>query len=177
MREFALNLELCLPLPRHELFPFFAEARNLETLTPPWLRFEVLTPAPIQMQAGVRIDYQLRLHGLPLRWQSEITAWDPPHRFVDEQRRGPYRRWIHEHRFEEHTGGTRCVDHVRYAVFGGGLIERLFICRDLERIFAFRQATLRKLFSEKAVAPLPAMITIAAPLPLRQNEAWKRTGS
>ena len=149
MREFVLNLELSLPVPRPEVFPFFAEARNLETLTPPWLRFEVLTPPPIQMQAGTRIDYQLRLHGLPLRWQSEITAWEPPHRFVDEQRRGPYRRWIHEHRFEEETGGTRCVDRVRYAVYGGSLIEWLFIRRDLQRIFAFRQAKLRELFALK----------------------------
>ncbi len=167
MTEFALNLELWLPVPRHELFPFFAEARNLETLTPPWLRFKVLTRAPIQMQAGTRINYQLRLHGLPLRWQSEITAWEPPHRFVDEQRRGPYRRWIHEHRFEEQAGGTRCVDHVRYTVYGGSLIERLFIRRDLKRIFAFRQAKLRELFGEKAPATHPSPITIAAPLTLR----------
>jgi ligand-binding SRPBCC domain-containing protein len=148
MKEFTFHQELWLPRRRDEVFPFFADACNLETLTPPWLSFRILTPAPVAMRSGTLIDYQLRVHGLPLRWRSEITAWDAPHRFVDEQRRGPYRLWIHEHRFEEHNSGTLCVDHVRYAVFGGRLVEWLFVRRDLERIFAFRRAKLLELFVE-----------------------------
>ncbi len=77
MSEFTIQTELWLPRPRHEVFPFFAEARNLEALTPPWLKFEVLTPAPIEMQKGTLIDYRIRVHGLPIRWRTEITAWDP----------------------------------------------------------------------------------------------------
>jgi len=96
------------------VFPFFAEARNLETLTPPWLKFEVLTPAPIVMRPGTLIDYRIRVHGLPIRWRTEITAWDPPHRFVDVQLHGPYTLWHHTHTFEERDGGTLCLDHVRY---------------------------------------------------------------
>lgn len=156
MREYHRHFELELPQPPAAVFPFFSDARNLETLTPPWLSFSVLTPAPISMRVGTRIDYQLRLHGLPFRWQSEITAWDPPHRFIDEQRRGPYRRWVHEHTFEERSGGTLCRDHLRYAVYGGALIHGLFVERDLERIFAFRQATLRALFRGDAGLPRPA---------------------
>jgi len=152
MTEFTLHQELWLPRRRDDLFSFFADAKNLEAITPPWLNFRILTPVPIVMRSGTLIDYALRLWGLPLRWRSEITAWDAPHRFVDEQRRGPYRRWIHEHRFEEHNGGTLCVDHVRYAVFGGRLVEWLFVRRDLERIFAFRRGKLLELFAENGQA-------------------------
>ena len=143
---FQLEAELWLPRAREQVFPFFADAFNLETLTPPWLKFEVLTPHPIPMRAGLRIDYRLRLLGLPLRWQSEITAWEPPRRFVDEQRRGPYRVWIHEHSFEEQDGGTLARDAVRYAVVGGSPVNQLFVRPDLEKIFRFRQETLRDRF-------------------------------
>ena len=129
------------------MFRFFADAFNLETLTPPWLKFEVLTPRPIVMHVGLQIDYRLRLRGLPMRWRSEITAWEPPGRFVDEQRRGPYRTWIHEHTFEERDGGTLARDRVQYAVIGGRLINTLFVRRDVERIFHFRREKLRELFA------------------------------
>lgn len=99
------------------------------------------------MRAGLRIDYRLRLRGLPLRWQSEITAWEPPCRFVDEQRRGPYRAWIHEHTFAERDGGTLAQDVVRYGVIGGRLVNTLFVRRDVERIFHYRQKKLREVFA------------------------------
>ena len=152
MKDATFQAELWLPRPRSEVFPFFADAHNLQSITPPWLRFHVLTPSPIDIKAGVRIDYQIRVHGLPLRWQSEITVWEPPYRFVDEQRRGPYRRWIHEHRFVERDGGTLCSDSVRYAVLGGWLMERLFVRRDVERIFAFRQTRLTEIFGSGSMA-------------------------
>ena len=145
MKLFSFTAELWLPRPQPEVFAFFADARNLEAITPPWVKFQVLTPAPIAMKAGALIDYRLRVHGLPLRWRTEITAWDPPFRFVDSQLRGPYRRWVHTHTFEDSNGGTLCRDEVSYAVPGGALIERLFIRRDIERIFAFRQEAMRRL--------------------------------
>jgi ligand-binding SRPBCC domain-containing protein len=129
-----------------EVFAFFADARNLEALTPAWLRFRILTPDPIRMGVGTRIDYRLRLHGLPLRWRSEITAWDPPRRFVDEQRRGPYRRWVHEHLFEPAGSRTRVRDRVVYAVPGGPLVARILVAPDLRRIFAYRAARLEERF-------------------------------
>ena len=146
MNEFTLRAELWLPRPRTEVFPFFAEARNLEILTPSWLKFEVLTPAPIEMRAGALIDYRIRVHGIPIRWRTEITEWQAPHRFVDRQLSGPYTLWHHTHTFEERDGGTLCLDHVRYRPRGGALVNWLFVRRDVDRIFHFRELRLRELF-------------------------------
>jgi ligand-binding SRPBCC domain-containing protein len=150
MQEFSFRTQVVLPRKRDEIFGFFADARNLELLTPPWLKFHVLTPPSINMHSGTLIDYKLCVHGLPLKWRSEITAWDPPVRFVDEQRHGPYRKWIHEHRFEETDEGTLCTDFVRYSVFGGAVVNRLCLRRDVEKIFAFRTGQLRQLFGAPA---------------------------
>lgn len=153
MNASKLATELWLPHPRSKVFPFFADAHNLQTITPPWLHFEVLTPSPIEMRVGLRIDYRLRIHGIPVRWQSEITAWEPPFRFIDEQRRGPYSLWHHEHRFEERDGGTLCIDVVHYRAPGGplhSLIERFFVRPDVERIFGYRTERLREKFPAPA---------------------------
>ena len=150
MRTFTLESQVLLPRPIGEVFEFFSEARNLERLTPPWLRFEVITPPPIEMRPGTLIDYRLRLRGIPIRWQSEITVWEPPFRFVDEQRRGPYRQWIHEHRFAESGSQTLATDHVRYAVRGGSLVNRLFVGPDLRRVFAYRVVRMNRIFSGPA---------------------------
>ena len=144
MRVFEIRKEVWLPRPIDEVFDFFSDARNLERLTPPTLRFEVLTPSPIRMAAGTLIDYKLKLRGIPVRWQSEITMWDPPHRFVDEQRRGPYRMWKHEHTFVESDGGVFAKDNVSYAVPGGALINTLFVARDVRNIFDYRTEQLLK---------------------------------
>ena len=140
-----LSAKLQVAAPLEEVFEFFADARNLEQLTPPWLRFEVLTPSPIDMRRGAQIDYRLRIRGFPVRWQSEISAWEPPYRFVDEQRRGPYRRWRHEHKFESIDGGTAIYDTVDYrgpGWFMEPLVNRLFIRPDVEGIFAYRHEQL-----------------------------------
>jgi ligand-binding SRPBCC domain-containing protein len=126
-----------------EVFPFFADARNLEAITPPLLQFRLLTPEPIQMGVGTFLQYALRLRGVPVRWDTLIQAWDPPHRFVDVQVRGPYRLWHHTHELEPLDGGTATLmrDTVRYALgFGpfGEIARRAVVERDLEAIFAFR---------------------------------------
>ena len=153
MPVFTLATEHWLSRPPEDLFDFYADAFNLERLTPPWLRFEVVTDPPIHMRAGVEIDYRLRLHGLHLKWRSRITAWDPPHRFVDEQIRGPYRTWVHEHTFAPHHGGTLVGDRVQYAMLGGWLADRLLVRRDLRRIFAFRQQRLAEIFGVQDAPP------------------------
>lgn len=145
MKIHTLHSEILVPRPREEVFQFFSRAENLEALTPPWLHFSILSP-PAEMKVGTRIRYRLRLHGIPLRWESEITAWEPPHRFVDEQRSGPYRLWVHEHRFLEHEGGTRILDTVQYYVTGGRLINRIFVAPDLYRVFEFRRGKIAEIF-------------------------------
>ena len=147
MKTFTLTNELWLPHQPQDVFPFFADAFNLERLTPPSLGFQVLTLPPIEMKVGTLIDYRVRLRGVPMRWQSEITEWEPPHRFVDEQRRGPYRLWIHEHTFTPQDGGTLAKDTVRYAVLGGAIVQRLFVASELKRIFNYRNGALKDYFS------------------------------
>jgi len=153
MNVHLLETELWLPQPLEEVFRFFADARNLEAITPEWLHFDVVTPGQIEMRVGTLIDYRLKVHGLPIRWRSEITAWEPPHRFVDEQRRGPYRLWAHEHLFASQGTGTVVTDRVRYAVPGGEFLHRLFVKADVERIFAFRRDRLVQMFPPTASSP------------------------
>ena len=147
VKVYTLDVSLWLPRTPDEVFPFFSNAHNLERITPPWVKFRVLTPEPILIQRGTTLDYQLRLRGIPVRWQSEITEWEPPYRFTDKQTRGPYRLWIHEHTFEAKGGGVIASDRVRYAVWGGALVDRLLVAPDLQRIFAFRQQELTRHFA------------------------------
>ena len=143
MQTYTLTRTQHLPAPPEDVFPFFADARNLEAITPPLLRFEVVTPGEIEMGVGTLIQYRLRLRGVPVSWLTSIQAWDPPHRFVDQQVRGPYALWHHTHTFvPDGDGGTRMTDTVRYAIgFGplGDLAHRLFVRRDVEAIFDFRR--------------------------------------
>jgi ligand-binding SRPBCC domain-containing protein len=138
------------PRRPEEVFSFFSDALNLELITPPWLRFKVLTFSPVEMKEGTVIDYRLKLRGIPLRWQSQITAWEPPHRFVDQQRRGPYRLWIHEHTFVESNGGTLARDRVEYSVPGGMLVQKLFVEPELKRIFAYRSRKMQEILVDGA---------------------------
>jgi len=140
-----IQRDVWLPRPREEVFAFFADAANLERLTPPWLHFRILNPH-IVIARGVLIDYRLKIHGVPLRWQSEISRWDPPRTFVDEQRKGPYRRWAHTHTFEEERGGTRVGDSVEFEVPFEWIAGR-FVMRDVQAIFTFREQALSTIFA------------------------------
>ena len=132
-----------LPGTPDEVFPFFADARNLEAITPPWLGFRVLTPAPIEMRPGALIEYRLKLRGLPLSWLTRIEEWVPGERFVDAQLQGPYKLWHHTHEFEpDGAAHTIMRDTVRYALPFAPLSElarRSFVARDLERVFDHRR--------------------------------------
>jgi ligand-binding SRPBCC domain-containing protein len=144
-----------LPRSIEDAFAFFSDAGNLDALTPPWLDFRILTPRPIVMQAGTRIDYRLRVHLIPIRWQSEITVWQPPRQFVDEQRRGPYQLWHHRHDFAADAGGTWIRDHVEYQPRGwicAPLINRWLVAPDLRAIFAHRHRRIRELLAPHSIS-------------------------
>lgn len=143
-RGYVLTAKTRISRTVEEVFDFFGNAHNLERLTPPFLRFEILTPDPVIMRQGALIDYRLSLRGIPLRWQSEITVWEPSRRFVDTQLKGPYRWWVHEHRFEPAAGGTLMTDRVEYGVLGGALVNMLLVEPDLRRIWAYRDQEVRR---------------------------------
>tara|TARA_Y100001934_G_C12177303_1_gene689705 strand:- start:184 stop:690 length:507 start_codon:yes stop_codon:yes gene_type:complete len=144
---YLLRAECLLKAPLDEVFSFFGDAGNLQRLTPPWLRFQIQTPLPIDMKPGALIDYRIRLRGIPIRWRTRIDEWAPPHHFVDSQIRGPYTLWEHHHRFEECDGGTKAIDEVHYKIPFGWLVHPLLVKKDLQKIFAYRQEQMAEIFS------------------------------
>ena len=137
--------EMWVDAPIDKVFEFFSNPANLEQITPPWLKFKMMQPQHLSIAPGTIIDYRLRLHGIPITWQSEITEWNPPYHFTDVQRKGPYRHWVHTHEFNEAGTGTFIRDSVDYKVPGGYIVDRLFVRKDIERIFTYRKSKLREL--------------------------------
>jgi ligand-binding SRPBCC domain-containing protein len=146
MRDHYLRAESLIPLPRGEVFAFFAAAENLERITPDELRFSILSPLPLVMAAGLRIDYQLRLFGIPFRWRTVISRWEEGTCFVDEQISGPYALWVHTHTFADAPGGTLVNDEVRYRLplYPFGELALPLVRRQLRRIFNHRSAAMAK---------------------------------
>jgi ligand-binding SRPBCC domain-containing protein len=154
---FRLETRLWLAAPVARVFAFFADASNLETISPSFLHFRLLTPG-VEMRRGSMLDYRLRLRGVPFRWRTEITAWEPESRFRDEQRRGPYRYWRHSHLFRAERDGTLVEDGVDYDVPGGYAVHQLLVGPDLIRIFTYRQERLREIFGGDPHQPVRVVI-------------------
>jgi ligand-binding SRPBCC domain-containing protein len=140
------------PVEVDEAFAFFGDPLNLEAITPPWLRFRVLTRT-VALEAGALIDYRLSLHRVRVSWRTRIEEWEPGRRFVDVQLRGPFRRWEHLHEFEPVDGGTLISDRVLYRMpFEplGGLAHAVLVGRDLDRIFDHRREAVARLLGQPA---------------------------
>ena len=150
MATHQLRRDLWVPQPLNQTFDFFSRAENLEQITPPWLRFRIVTPLPINMTAGATIEYALKVRGVPLHWLTEIQIWDPPYAFVDVQTKGPYKRWRHTHQFRPDSGGTAILDVVEYELplgILGDVVHRVQVARDLEKIFDYRTQRVKDLLS------------------------------
>jgi ligand-binding SRPBCC domain-containing protein len=150
MTTYTLERELWVPNPLPAVFAFFSRAENLQQITPPWMHFRILTPPPIEMKQGATIAYALRVRGIPLRWLTEISYWNPPFEFIDDQAKGPYKFWRHTHRFSEVAGGTLIVDMVEYALpLGviGRVAHRLQVAQDIAKIFDYRAKRVQALLS------------------------------
>ena len=162
-----LEREQLLDCAIERVFAFYADAANLEALTPSFLRFRIVTPLPIEMQVGTRIDYALSLHGVPIRWRTRITRWEPGAGFVDEQERGPYTHWRHEHTFEARGRKTLMRDTVDYREPLGPLgqvAHVLFVRGALERIFDFRRDAAHRLLGASPAGTRSSAVARSAEL-------------
>src|SRR3954470_21062996 len=146
---YLLRREQWIARPIEEAFTFFASAHNLEEITPPWVGFKILSMSTESIEEGTTIRYRLRLHGIPVHWRTDIREWNPPHCFVDEQTKGPYKLWRHTHRFEARGNRTKMIDEVQYALpFGvlGQIVHALKVRRDVSRVFDYRRQRIDALF-------------------------------
>lgn len=149
MRFYRLFRRQLIPRPLGEVFAFFQDPKNLARITPKSLNFKNINPYPVEMKEGIHIFYQIKVKGIPIRWESVISKFDPPHLFIDEQVRGPYAFWRHIHRFQEEEGGTVMEDEVTYALPWGPLgrmAHSLVVKKDLKSIFDYRQKVLNEIF-------------------------------
>ena len=145
-----LERSMVIDRPRQEVFQFFATAENLGVVTPPELRFEILSELPIDMGEGTLIDYRIRLQGVPMRWRTLIDRWEPPGLFQDTQLKGPYRMWVHRHEFHDLGSSTRVVDRVWYRLPPLGPLNAMvhpLVRRQLDRIFDYRARAVRQAFT------------------------------
>ena len=136
--------------PLSQVFPFFERPENLSMLTPNWLNFKIKTPSPIQMKTDAKIEYSIKLFGIPMKWETEIIKYSPPFLFIDEQKKGPYKKWVHTHSFEEINGKVLMKDKIDYDLYGGilkHLIHKFFVKPSITKIFEFRKITIEKEFN------------------------------
>lgn len=149
MKYYKLVKSQFIEKPINEVFSFFEKPENLQEITPPYLNFKIITPSPIKMEVGQVISYKIKLRGIPIKWNSLISSYDPPNSFIDQQIKGPYAIWHHTHRFKEQDGGTLIEDEVKYAIpfsILGRILNYIFIKNDLKKIFLYREEKIGLIF-------------------------------
>lgn len=149
MKVYTLQKEQIVPRARNDVFAFFERPKNLCRITPPKMKFDILTPQPLEMRTGAVFDYVVNIKGINQFWRTLIEKYDAPYSFVDIQLRGPYRLWHHTHEFEEHPQGTLVRDTIRYVLpfgFVGHIFHSLFVRPQLEAIFDFRREAIETIF-------------------------------
>lgn len=151
MKDYIFEAEMWLPYPVDTVFSFFQEAKNLEAITPDFLQFRILNVSTENIEQDTLIDYRLKLYGIPFKWRTKITDWQPPHQFTDSQLKGPYQKWVHTHRFQEKDGGALMTDRVIYRISGGvfaPFVNKFFVRNNVENIFTYREAKIREIFPD-----------------------------
>ena len=141
--------KLVIDKPIYEVFEFFCKAENLQKLTPPTLNFKILSELPIEMKKGSRINYRIKLYGVPVIWKTEITKWDPPFEFEDTQLKGPYKLWKHRHIFKDLGDKTEMTDIVEYNPKGfpfNTILDKLIVKKEIEKIFNYRTEKINQYF-------------------------------
>lgn len=154
MHVYKLECEMLIETSLQETFAFFQDPYNLKKITPPWMRFEVISKDRVEMKKGADIEYRIRWMGLPMYWKTVISEYEPPFLFVDEQAKGPYALWRHRHTFSASPAGARVGDHLEYALplgWLGRLAHNVVVGRQFREIFAYRQEQLAKIFDGKAL--------------------------
>ena len=147
MKYYELKVKQFIKLPIEEVFNYFSNPANLQKITPTYLNFRIKNQLPLRMNKGQLFEYQLRVRGIPINWKSLISSYNPPYSFVDEQIKGPYSSWHHTHTFKEENGGTSIFDEVKYSLplgFIGGIINSIWVKRDLDSIFKYRRKMIEK---------------------------------
>lgn len=133
-----------------EVFEFFEKPENLSVITPNWIKFRIMTKSPLEMKTGAEFDYRIYLMGVPLKWKTVIAKYEPPYKFVDIQKKGPYKLWVHTHTFEAIENGTKITDNIDYELYGGpvgNLINSLYVKHNLKAIFNFRKNKINHLLN------------------------------
>lgn len=145
-----LVFEQFLPVSMEKAWTFFSSPENLNLITPPEMKFEILVDLPEEVHTGLMIHYRIRpMLNIPMRWTTEITAVEKHQFFIDEQIRGPYRVWHHEHHFRKVDGGVWMTDKLNYDVgWGvfGWLAGKLWVDKQVQEIFEYRKGKLEELF-------------------------------
>ena len=145
---FYLKNNLTLNENIEKVFKFFETPKNLNLITPSWLNFNIIKSVASKTYKDQEIEYKLTLHKITFKWKSRIIDYKKNISFCDKQIKGPYLFWEHSHLFSKLEENTLMEDVVKYKVVFGSLANKLFVKRNLRRIFEYRQRKIQEIFKK-----------------------------